>query len=260
MNNDKIKILIVDDEQVVLDSIVKHLRHNKQYELYTALSVDKALEIMGKDSINIILTDLMMPDIDGLEFLKMIQEKDDKILAVMVTGYATINTAIQATELGAFDYIAKPFTRQELRKVIERAAELLKPTEFKDEDDTKVFISRTSKKDLTGIGEYSWIMMQDDDTVLVGVDRSFLYSIGLIKTVYLPSAGDFIRQGSVYFQIFSVDLRSQSLFAPLSGEVTEVNEFVLTDPAKALQDPYGNGWILKLKPSNFDDEIKLLGL
>jgi len=59
-----------------------------------------------------------MPDIDGLEFLKLLQQKNKFIIAIMITGYATINTALQAQQLGAFDYLAKPFTRDELLKVV----------------------------------------------------------------------------------------------------------------------------------------------
>ncbi len=257
--SDKIKILIVDDEQIVLDSIRKHLRHEESYIVFTALSVPKAIDIIDSENINIVLTDLMMPDIDGLEFLKLIREKNDNILSVMITGYATINTALQATQLGAFDYIAKPFTKDELRKVVKRAADFIsaswdKPKNEIEEDKMKM------KGNLKGIGEYSWMVRQEDGTVLIGVERPFLYSIGKIQTVYLPSKGDELRQGSVYFQVFSSDLRSQSLLSPLSGNVVEVNKYVIDNPNASLQDPYNKGWLIRIDPTNFDNEIKLLGL
>jgi DNA-binding NtrC family response regulator len=81
-------ILCVDDEQIVLDSIQKHLRRIEGVNVLTALSVDAALSIMEQDNISIVLTDLMMPDIDGLEFLKILQDKNPGIIAVMITGYA----------------------------------------------------------------------------------------------------------------------------------------------------------------------------
>jgi glycine cleavage system H protein len=103
-------------------------------------------------------------------------------------------------------------------------------------------------------------MREDDGNVLLGVERPFLYSIGKIQNVYLPSIGDELRQGSVYFQVFSSDLRSESLLSPISGYVVAVNEYVLNNPNEALQDPYGLGWLIKLDPENFESEIKVLGL
>ena len=121
----QISLLVVDDEQIVLDSIAKHLRHEKDLSLTKALSVEEALGVMDEKKVQIILTDLMMPDIDGLEFLSMMMKKDEDILVIMITGYATINTALQAMQLGAFDYLSKPFTRDELKKVVRRAADLV---------------------------------------------------------------------------------------------------------------------------------------
>ena len=69
-----------------------------------------------------------------------------------------------------------------------------------------------------------------------------------------------LRQGSVYFQAFSSDLRSESLLSPLSGYVSDINEELLKHPDEYLDDPYGKGWLIKISPSNFDEEIKILGL
>ena len=94
----KTNILIVDDEQIVLDSIHKLVR-NEPYAVFTAYSAREALDELKKTDI-------------------------------MVTGYATINTALQATQLGAFDYIAKPFSKKELLGVLKRAAELVAGNDY----------------------------------------------------------------------------------------------------------------------------------
>ena len=72
--------------------------------------------------------------------------------------------------------------------------------------------------------------------------------------------GDEVRQGAVYLQIFSSDMRSYSVLSPLSGSVVEVNQKVVDDAESALQDPFGDGWLIRLKPSRFDAEVKELGL
>ncbi|MFH1049358.1 MAG: response regulator [bacterium] len=258
----KIKILIVDDEQIVLDSIRKHLRSMPDFAVFSALNVESALSIMDREEVDIILTDLMMPEIDGLEFLKLLQQRNKFIIAIMITGYATINTALQAQQLGAFDYLAKPFTRDELTKVVKRASELVLASRNIKETPGKAQILEKPlwTGGFKGIGEHSWFMKDEDGTVLIGVERPFLYSFGKIQNVYLPNVGDELRQGSVYFQIFSSDLRSESLLSPLSGTVVDVNEALVKNPDFYLEDPYGRGWLIRLDATNFIEDIKILGL
>ncbi len=256
---EKIKILVVDDEQIVIDSIKRHLRNFNEFEVISALNVNDALQIIDKNDISMILTDLMMPEIDGLEFMKIVQEKNKNILMIMITGYATINTALQAQHLGAFDYLAKPFTKDELIKLVKRASTMVnssKTTHKESNENLKTKLLSGFK----GIGENSWFMIEDSGLIIIGVERKLLFSIGVIKNVFLPELGDEIRQGSIMFQAFSEDLRSESLFAPLSGIVVDVNELVLQNPNETLQDPYDKGWLLKIKPTMLETELKILGL
>jgi len=117
-----VNILVVDDEQIVLDSVVKHLRAD-DYSVRTVPSVRAALELLDQQKFEIVVTDLMMPRVDGLEFIRIIKERFPDILVIMMTGYATISSAGQATQQGAFAYVAKPFTRAELQEVVGRAAD-----------------------------------------------------------------------------------------------------------------------------------------
>jgi CheY-like chemotaxis protein len=253
----KIQILVVDDEQIVLDSIRKLVR-KEPYEVLGALAVQDGLDLVEKGKIDIILTDLMMPEIDGLEFMAITKKTHPGIPIIMITGYATINTALQATHLGAFDYIAKPFSKRELLGVLKRASNLVVGT-----DDTAISEHQPSHRPLENIktvGDHSWMMMLDNGNVLLGVKGLFIQSIGRIETVYLPSVGDELRQGGEYLQIFSTDMRSHSIPSPLTGVIVEVNQKILDDPASALQDPYGEGWLVKLKPSRFEEERSILSL
>lgn len=257
---DKINILVVDDEQIVIDSIKKHLRYEEKYNVIESLSVIGALELFDKFKIHIVLTDLMMPEIDGLEFLKLLKDKDDDVMAIVITGYATINTALQATQLGAFDYIAKPFTREELRKIVKRAADVAEAKGVNGKAGKVYKFKDYMTSNIESIGKNSWFYREEDGNVIIGVEKPFLYNIGHIQTIYLPEKGDNIRQGSVYFQVFSSGLKSHSLLSPLSGEVMQVNKKVVENPDLIVQEPYSEGWLIKLVPSDFDNEIKLMGL
>ncbi len=254
----KVNILVVDDEQIVLDSIKKLVRR-ENYDVYGALSVPEALKKIDAKKIDIILTDLMMPETDGLEFMEMTKKSHPRIPMIMITGYATINTALQATQLGAFDYIAKPFSKKELLSVLKRASDLVLGTESEEEERVSR-VKRPREKRIKTVGDHSWMMMEEDGVVLLGVEGSFVQSIGKVRTIYLPETGDELRQGGSYLQIFSSDMRSHSILSPLSGTVVEVNQKVIDNPESALQDPYGEGWLVRLKPSRFEQEREILGL
>jgi FixJ family two-component response regulator/glycine cleavage system H lipoate-binding protein len=252
----KLNVIVVDDEQIIHDSIKRHLR-KENLNVISFLNVNEALDEIIKGTVDIILSDLMMPEIDGLELMKRVLLIDPDIPIIMVTGYATISSALQATQLGAFDYIAKPFTKAELLSVISRATDQVRTAngeEIKDEIENEA----KNISPFRTIGQNAWIITEPEGIILVGVERRFLRTIGLIQTVYLPEVGEVLSQGEVLFKLFSTDLRSRSMLAPLSGEVVEVNEEVINHPNKALDDPYGNGWLVRIKPSNFEEERKQL--
>jgi CheY-like chemotaxis protein/glycine cleavage system H lipoate-binding protein len=256
-------ILMVDDEQIVLDSARRLLR-KESFALETVLSAAEGLERLERGGVQVVLTDLMMPGMDGLELTKKIKERWPAIPVVMVTGYATISTAMQAMKLGAFDYIAKPFTKEELLGIVKRALHLVAEVEH----DTPFGVAAEDasgqavpdRPGLRTLGRNSWLMMRKDGTVTVGVESAFVEGAGEIRDIDLPAVGDVLSQGAVCLQVFSADLSSHTVWSPLSGDVVEVNEKLVADPATALKDPYGEGWLLRLKPSNFEEERKVLGL
>jgi CheY-like chemotaxis protein/glycine cleavage system H lipoate-binding protein len=255
-------ILTIDDEQIVLDSVQKHLR-KEGFRLLSALSAKDGLKLMDENAVDIVLTDLMMPEIDGLELLKLMKTRAPRTPVVMITGYATINSALQATHLGAFDYVAKPFTRSELLSVVNRAAQLVRASAERTDPDP----ARTEEppsdapdpKTADGVAEYGWKRLEDDGTVVLGVKRSFVDSVGRIQNIFLPAKGDEIRQGGVYLRIFSADLRSHTVLSPLSGAVLEVNERLAGRP-QALAESPEEEWLVRLKPSKFEFEIRELGM
>jgi len=120
-----INILVIDDEQIVLDSVRKQL-HGEDCSVQTVLSVEEALVLLDQTRFDVVMTDLMMPHVDGLELMQIIKERFPDILVIMMTGYATISSANQATQQGAFGYVAKPFTKAELKEVVRRALEQVK--------------------------------------------------------------------------------------------------------------------------------------
>ena len=112
------KILVVDDEPTVCSSVRKILSR-RGYDVEEALSVEGALKLMRDMEFDLVITDLMIPGTDGMELVKIIREKYPELNVIMITGYASIESAVRATKLGAAAYLQKPFTPDELARITE---------------------------------------------------------------------------------------------------------------------------------------------
>jgi len=122
---EKKKILVIDDEQIILDSVKKILTP-EDFEVDPAISSREGLERAMNRSYDLVLTDIRMPEIGGMRILRDIKRSKPAVPVVIFTGYATVQSAVQAMKLGASDYIEKPFTPDMLlttvKKVLEKAA------------------------------------------------------------------------------------------------------------------------------------------
>jgi len=118
----KTKILVVDDEEGVLKSIVGILQ-DEGYQTITARDGREALQLYQAKSPDALLLDIWMPDMDGIEVLKRLQEIDADSAVVVISGHGTISTALKAVKLGAFDFIEKPLSMDILLVILEKALE-----------------------------------------------------------------------------------------------------------------------------------------
>ena len=116
----QIKIMVVDDELGICKNVEKILTKNN-YSVVHTQSASQALEMMKNGSFSLLISDIVMPEMNGLELLKHVAREVPDIKTVMMTGYASTNTAVKAIRLGALDYIPKPFTPDELRTTVSNA-------------------------------------------------------------------------------------------------------------------------------------------
>ena len=116
------KILIIDDEAIVRISCERTLAP-ECYEVKSADSGKGGIEILEKENFNLVLLDLKMPDMDGIEVLNKINATWPETKVVMITGYSTVDTAVQALRLGAYNFIEKPFTPDTLLNAVKEVFE-----------------------------------------------------------------------------------------------------------------------------------------
>jgi DNA-binding NtrC family response regulator len=120
--NKEVRILVVDDELIVRESLSNYLREDG-YEAIAAETGEEALEKVKKESWNILFVDLKMPGMDGLEVLRNVKEIKVDLPVIIITAYATIDSAVQAMKDGAYDYIVKPFDPEAIAMVVEKVVE-----------------------------------------------------------------------------------------------------------------------------------------
>jgi len=116
------KILVVDDEKSMCD-FLSIMLDKEGYAVATAKDGTQAKRIIDKELIDLVITDIRMPDISGIELLGYIRQVSPETIVIMITAYASTKTAIQALKLGAYDYITKPFNVDEIKIIIEKALE-----------------------------------------------------------------------------------------------------------------------------------------
>ena len=118
----KVSILIIDDEAELCQNLSEMLKEEEEgYKLSIANNGEKGLAKIKEEVPDLVLLDIKMPEMDGIETLKRIRAIDKDILVIMLTAYQTVETAVKAMKLGAYDYISKPFNYEELKIIIKRA-------------------------------------------------------------------------------------------------------------------------------------------
>ncbi len=111
-------ILVVDDSINIIEIVSRNLKI-KGYNVYTALSVPDAIEILKINHVDLVITDLKMPNYSGIDLIKFIKENYKKIEVLVITGYPSIKDAIETIKLGAEEYLIKSFTDEELFAAVE---------------------------------------------------------------------------------------------------------------------------------------------
>lgn len=267
VSNPKARILCVDDEEVILDSYRKILVM-EGYSVDTIMNGKEALGLVQTHNYDFVFTDLKMPEINGVEVTKSIKHLRPDIDVIIITGYATIETAVETMKYGATDYIQKPFTKDELldftnKSLIRRQDRIkkhLKPKIFITYlADTKTFID--SEFAIPGgvfiSEEHCWVSMDQAGAVKIGLDDFTRKLIRKIDNIEFPNLGMNVKRGR---PLFSISQRNRiiTFASPVSGLVSRINTLLSQDLEALDITPYYDNWICIIEADNLDNEIKQL--
>lgn len=116
----KPRILVVDDDRIILDSLSEFLSL-EGYDVRGASGFQEAVRLLERESFQLVITDVNMPEVDGFELLRVIKSRFPELVVIIITGYGTIESAVEAIKMGAYDYLTKPIIDDEIRLVVDRA-------------------------------------------------------------------------------------------------------------------------------------------
>lgn len=120
------RILIVDDEPDMLRLLAMILREKTPYDVLTTNNPVEAVSLIEKENFDLVITDLKMPGLDGLQLLEKVKSKDSDIPVIVITAYGTMEAAMEAIEKGGFDFITKPFKKEQILFTIDKALKWLR--------------------------------------------------------------------------------------------------------------------------------------
>jgi CheY-like chemotaxis protein/glycine cleavage system H lipoate-binding protein len=264
VDDPKAKILCVDDEAVLLDSFRRILVLDG-YCVDTVENGKEALGLIQTHSYDFVFTDLKMPEMDGLEVTKSVKHLRPDIDVVIITGFATVETAVECMKFGAMDYVQKPFTEDEL-------LEFVKKLVIKREDKVsktlqpKVHITHLKENIASSTPEFQipggvfiseghcWANIAENGTAKVGIDDFAKKIVGKIDSIGLPNLGMAVKKGQSLFTI-NQGQRSISFKSPVSGKVKEVNKFINDEIDSLDISPYDVNWICEIDADELDSEI-----
>jgi len=267
VENPRARILCVDDESVILDSFRKILVLDG-YSVDTVENGKEALGLVQTHSYDFVFTDLKMPEMDGLDVTKSVKHLRPDIDVIIITGYATVETAVECMKVGAMDYVQKPFTEDELLEFVkkslikreDRISKMLKPkvhiTHFKETGGSKtpefqipggVFIS----------DGHCWANVSEEGTVKVGIDDFAKKIIGKIDAIDLPNLGMIVKKGQSLFTI-KQGMRNIPFKTPVSGKVKEVNKYINNELDTLDFTTYDKNWICEMDADELDSELPSL--
>jgi signal transduction histidine kinase len=230
--NGEYKILIIDDEEVVLDSCTEILA-GSDYNVATAANGTEGLAILEEFEPDLVFVDLKMPGISGLEVLESIFSSNPTIVTIVITGYATVSSAVEAMKQGAYDFLPKPFTPDEFRLITKRGLEkrslVLETIDLRREkemlrENFAAIVSHELKSPLGAVQQNMYTLI---DEISDSITEDQLRRLDRMKT----RIADLIDLINTWLRVISVDIESiKERFQPISIPVLVIKAVESVQP------------------------------
>jgi CheY-like chemotaxis protein len=245
---EKGRILVLDDDPVVTLSC-KRILGAEGYSITTAERGEDALNKLAKEDFDLFISDVRLPDINGMTVLKEARVIKPKTDVVIITGYPTLEDARESTRLGAFEYIEKPFTPDFMinvaKKIFDTKGWILRKA-FIDEFRDSITPLRDTENPVIFYKEGTWARPAKDGMWEIGCDLRYLMLSGNLMYVEFIKDIINIEAGKPFARIYTSSGHGSELLSPMNGELREVNLKANDVMVALLKDHLSEGWLLWL--------------
>jgi len=260
----KARILCVDDEEVILNSFRKILALDG-YSTDTVETGQEALGLVQTRDYDFVFTDLKMPAMSGTDVAKSVKHLRPDIDVVIITGFATVESAVECMKHGAMDYLEKPFSEDELRLFVKHAL-IKRQDRIQKQLKPRVHVMGPAESDQVFGGEFSipggvlvstghcWVSLAEDGTARIGLDDFAKKLLGSVDTINFPNVGMNVKAGQPLFSANQGHRRAR-FHAPVSGKVVKINEDLAENCAMLEEMSYGDSWICIIDGNDLDAEL-----
>ncbi|MHB8838510.1 MAG: response regulator [Gemmatimonadaceae bacterium] len=265
----KARILAVDDEAVVLDSMRKILVM-AGYSIDTVERGQEALGLVQRRDYDFVFVDLRMPDMDGVEVAKAVKHLRPDVDVLVVTGYASVESAVETMKHGAMDYFQKPFTEDELtafvdKSLIRRQDRIERLTRRQVHLITPAAAAARSRHMINvpaGVfvsAAHCWLSLELNGLVRVGLDDFAQKLLGPIDGLILPTVGQRVEKGAPLFSI-TRNARQLTFPSPVTGVVATVHTDLSSHLEYLRMRPFELGWMCTVEPAMLPSDLQRLTL
>lgn len=266
-DNPKARILAVDDEPIILDSFRKILVLDG-YAIDTVESGPEALGLVKAGDYDFVFTDLKMPIMDGLDVVKGVKHLRPDVDVIVITGFATIETAVDCMKYGAMDYVQKPFTAEELVAFVGKSL-IRRQDKLERSQRPHVRIVTPSRRASASPREFNvpsglfiaeghaWVGLHANGLCQIGVDDFIQKLFGTVESVDVPDVSIPVMKGDRLFSIVRNGKRVD-IPAPVTGKVVAVNAELDHHPELVNLRPFESGWVCWIEPARLATELSSL--
>jgi CheY-like chemotaxis protein len=245
---EKGRILVLDDDPVITLSC-KRILGAEGFSVSTVERGEDALNKLAKEDFDLFISDVRLPDINGMTVLKEARVIKPKTDVVIITGYPTLEDARESTRLGAFEYIEKPFTPDFMinvaKKIFDTKGWILRKA-FIDEFRDSITPLRDTENPVIFYKEGTWARPAKDGLWEIGCDLRYLMLSGNLMYVEFIRDLEKIEAGKPFARIYTSGGQGSELLSPMNGELREVNLKANDVMVALLKDHLSEGWLLWL--------------
>lgn len=245
---EKGRILVLDDDPVVTLSC-KRILGAEGFSISTVEKGEDALNKLSKEDFDLLISDVRLPDINGIDVLKEARIIKPKTDVVIITGYPTLEDARNSTSLGAAEYIEKPFTPDFMlnvaRKVFDKRGWILRQA-FVDEFRDYVTPLRDRENPIIFYKEGTWARPAKDGLWEIGCDLRYWMLAGNLMYVEFIKNLEKLDAGQIFAKIYASSGEGSELLSPMNGEIREINTKANDVMVAMLKDHLSEGWLLWL--------------